>query len=74
LFRFLASIFTDSFPDEVIVGSGIGGGLDGDERITIEIITAPIIPAILNRLFILKFQLEYFYSFLIVITRIYSSY
>ena len=51
-----------------------GGGLDGDERITIETITAPMIPAILKRLFMLKFQLEYFYSFLIVITRIYSNY
>ncbi len=46
--RLVAKICMVLFSEAWKFGGGIGRGSDGDVRITIENITAPIIPAILN--------------------------
>ncbi len=46
--RFVAKICTVLLLESWKFGGGIGGGPDGDVRITIEKISAPMIPAILN--------------------------
>jgi hypothetical protein len=45
--RLVARICIVSFPDSCKFGGGIGGGPDGEVRITIDAIIAAIIPAIL---------------------------
>ena len=52
--RLVARICTFLFSESWRFGGGIGGGSDGDVRITIEVITAAIIPAILNFLSIIE--------------------
>ena len=46
-----------------MMGSGSGGGFDGEVKMTAENIKAPTIPTIWNFLSMLKNQLESFYSF-----------